>query len=131
MQLLRCGCQLLGECRDFICFSLYRGNSRSDLLEHPVETLLEEAELIGLGGRGADGEEPLLRFSHDAARAADALDERRGNPFEHHRDDDEHARLEVGARIEPAVEPRRHQIGDRGHQHEEVADGLSLIERVR
>ena len=29
------------------------------------------------------------------------------------------------------MDPRRHQIGDGGHQYEEVADGLSLIERVR
>src|SRR5438067_37448 len=63
MQLLRCGCHLLGECPDFICFSLYRGNSRSDLLEHPLETLLEEAEHIDLGVRGADGAE------HDGAES--------------------------------------------------------------
>src|SRR5205807_10654536 len=106
-------------------------DSRRDLFEHAVETLLEEAELIGLSGRGADGKEALLRFAHDAPRAADALDERCGNPFERHRDDDEHSRLEVRARIEAAMDPRRHQIGDGGHQYEEVADGLSLIERVR
>src|SRR2546426_3380045 len=85
MQLLRGSRQLLGERRDFIGFSLHRGNRRCDFLEHAVETLLQEAELVGLCRRGTDREESLLRFSHHAACPSDALDERRRNPLERDR----------------------------------------------
>jgi hypothetical protein len=65
------------------------------------------------------------------------LDQRRGNSFERHRHDDEHARFEIrrrvetgAARIELAVRPAREQIRDRRDEHEKVADGLALVERV-
>ena len=138
MQLLRGRRQLLSECGDFVGFPLHRRNRRADFFEHAVEALLEEPELVGLRGGGTNGEVSLLRFAHHAARAANALDESRGNALERHRDDDEHAGLEIrgrvetgAARIELAVRPAREQIRDRRDEHEEIADGLALIERVR
>src|SRR6266536_579254 len=138
MQLLCGRGQLLGERGDFIGFALHRRDRRADFLEHAVEALLEEAELVGFGRRRAHREVPLLRFAHDAARMANPSNQRRGDAFQRHRDDDEHAGLEIGAGVEPrsariqlAVRPGRDQIRDRRDEYEEVTDRLALIERVR
>src|SRR3989442_1525964 len=85
---------------DAVGFPLYRRDGGADLFEHAVEALLEEPELVGFRGGRANGEVPLLRFAHHAARAPNTLDERRGNPLERHRDNDEHARFEIRHRVE-------------------------------
>src|SRR2546428_11478796 len=53
VQLLCRGGELLGERRHFIRFALHGGDRRPDLLEHPVEALLEETTLIAPAGRCA------------------------------------------------------------------------------
>src|SRR5256714_9697285 len=137
MELLSRRCELLGESGDFIGLALHTRYRNADFLEHPVEALLEEAELVGFGGGRAHRQEPLLCFTHDAAGAANALDQRRGDAAQRHRNDDEDASLEIRDRVQtgPArrelpMEPTGEQVGERGDQHEKIADRLSLIERV-
>src|SRR5687768_15969649 len=138
MELLGRGGELLGERGDFIRLALHRRDRRADFAQHGIEALLEETELVGLRGGGTHREEPLLRFAHHDPRAADTLDQRRGDALERHGHRDEDAGLEVrgrveagSARIELPVQPARAEVGERGDEDEEVADRLTLIERVR
>ena len=137
MQLLGGGRELFRERRNLVGFALDRRDRRADFLEHAIEALLEKAELVGFGGGGAHGEVTLLRFPHDTARAPDALNQRRRNPLQRHRDADEHPGFEVCDGVEPrptgiqtAVRPAREQIGNRCDQYQEVADRLPLIEGI-
>src|SRR3989449_479972 len=91
----------------------------------------------GLAGRGAHGEEPLLRFSHHRARVANALNQGRRNLLQRHRDQREQSGFESGsgrqcrrAAVPRVVQLDGEEIGRRGHQDEEVADGAALVEGV-
>jgi hypothetical protein len=138
VQLLRRCRQLLGERRYFVRLPLHRRDRGADLVQHPIEALLEEPELVGLGRRGADGQEALLRLPHHTARQADPLDQHRRDLLEGHCHDDEHHRLQSDLRelpgvrrIQGCVQVTGAEVGEGGDQDEELADALPLVEGIR
>jgi len=136
MELLGRGGELLRKRRHLVGLALHGGDRAADLLDHPIEAPLEEAELVGLTRRRAHGQVAPLGLAHHAAGVADPRDQRRRNPFERHRHEDEHHRLEprvpqaAAGFVQQVVEEARAQIGERGCEDQEVADGVSLVERV-
>ncbi|PYP93682.1 MAG: hypothetical protein DMD34_11380 [Gemmatimonadetes bacterium] len=138
MQLLGGRGELLRERRHLVRFALHGRDRATDLFDHLVETLLEKSQLVGLLRRRAHRKKPVLRFAHDAARAADALDERRRDLLEGHRDDHERDRLEHRRRSERRVPPVQQvvrlngaEIRQGGREDQEIPDRVSLVEGVR